>query len=403
MQRFYIIKFKRRERSSMGKRLCKMVLFFSLWMFLFGCATQQVMQSPGQAPFKPVDLNPMVRSGQYIQKVNNFLVILDASGTMKGAEFDMASEAVRRMILTIPDLRLKSGLRSFGFAIGEQTYMLYGMADHDKAKFIAAMPAFAGIGSSPLGDSIIATGSDLKGTTGHCALIVVSDGNPIIEPSTLLGPKAAQAVKKQYGDRLCIYTVYVGNDAEGKEIMDGIAKAGGCGFAVRAAEIMSPEGMVNFVERVFLEKAQAAPAPPPPAPKPEPVLPPPPKPAPPPPPPAPKVIDKMTLHVLFAFDKSILTEADLKELPKAVAFVKKYPGAKIRLDGYTDYIGTDAYNIKLSERRAAAVKDYLIKEAGVDSSKITAVGHGKADPVADNKTAEGRVENRRVEISILSD
>ncbi|MGA2519087.1 MAG: hypothetical protein ABSG44_21410, partial [Thermodesulfobacteriota bacterium] len=84
----------------MGKRLCKMVLFFSLWMFLFGCATQQVMQSPGQAPFKPVDLNPMVRSGQYIQKVNNFLVILDASGTMKGAEFDMASEAVRRMILT---------------------------------------------------------------------------------------------------------------------------------------------------------------------------------------------------------------------------------------------------------------------------------------------------------------
>ena len=111
----------------------------------------------------------------------------------------------------------------------------------------------------------------------------------------------------------------------------------------------------------------------------------------------------MTLHVLFAFDKSILTEADVKELQKAVDFVKKYPGAEIRLDGYTDYIGTDAYNIKLSERRATAVKDYLIKEAAVDSSKISAVGHGKADPVADNKTEEGRAKNRRVEISILSD
>ena len=111
----------------------------------------------------------------------------------------------------------------------------------------------------------------------------------------------------------------------------------------------------------------------------------------------------MTLQVFFDFDKDILTEADLKELPKAVAFVKKYPGAKIRLDGYTDSIGTDAYNIKLSERRATAVKDYLIKEAGVSSSKITAVGHGEADPVADNKTAEGRAKNRRVEISILSD
>jgi OOP family OmpA-OmpF porin len=111
----------------------------------------------------------------------------------------------------------------------------------------------------------------------------------------------------------------------------------------------------------------------------------------------------MTLQVFFDFDKNILTEADLKELPKAVAFVKKYPGAEIRLDGYTDSIGTDAYNMKLSERRATAVKDYLIKEAGVSSSKITAVGHGEADPVADNKTEEGRAKNRRVEISILSD
>ena len=127
------------------------------------------------------------------------------------------------------------------------------------------------------------------------------------------------------------------------------------------------------------------------------------KPVPPPPKPAPKVIDKMTLQVFFDFDKNILTEADLKELPKAVAFVKKYPGAKIRLDGYTDSIGTDEYNMKLSERRATAVKDYLIKEAGVESSKITAVGHGEADPVADNKTEEGRAKNRRVEISILSD
>jgi len=83
--------------------------------------------------------------------------------------------------------------------------------------------------------------------------------------------------------------------------------------------------------------------------------------------------------------------------------VKKYPGAKIEVDGHTDSTGTDAYNQKLSERRAAAVKEYLIKEAGVDSSKITAVGYGVAKPVADNKTAAGRARNRRVEILILSD
>jgi OOP family OmpA-OmpF porin len=111
----------------------------------------------------------------------------------------------------------------------------------------------------------------------------------------------------------------------------------------------------------------------------------------------------LTLQVLFDVDRSTITEAGQKELQKAVAFVKKYPGAKIEVGGHTDSTGTDAYNMKLSERRATAVKNYLIKEAGVDSSKITAIGYGKTKPVADNKTAAGRAQNRRVEISILSD
>jgi OOP family OmpA-OmpF porin len=111
----------------------------------------------------------------------------------------------------------------------------------------------------------------------------------------------------------------------------------------------------------------------------------------------------LTLQVLFDVDKSSITEAGQKELQKAVAFVKKYPGAKIEVGGHTDSTGPDAYNQKLSERRATAVKDYLIKEAGVESSKIAAVGYGEAKPVADNKTAAGRAQNRRVEILILSD
>ena len=439
----------------MKSQYYKLVLFFSL-IFLVSCAAQQVVQAP--PAFKPIDLNPMVRSGEYLQKVNNFLVILDASGTMQGAEFNTAKEVVKRMVLTIPDLRLKSGLRSFGSSFGDQNYMLYGMADHDKAKFNASLPGFAGQGASPLGDSITAAGSDLKGTTGQCALIVVSDGIPTIEPSAILGPKAAEALKKQYGDRLCIYTVHVGDNADGRAIMDNIAKAGICGSAVRAGDIMSPEGMANFVERVFLEKAPSRPSPPPPAPKPAPA------PPPPPPiekdsdndgvpdsrdkcpgtpagvtvdkdgcpldsdrdgvpdyldkcpgtpigvtvdkdgcPPPPRVIDRLTLQILFDTDRATITEASQKELQKAVAFVKKYPGSKIEVEGHTDSVGPDTYNMKLSERRATTVKDYLIKEAGVNSSKIKAIGFGESKPVADNKTAAGRTQNRRVEILILSD
>ena len=65
--------------------------------------------------------------------------------------------------------------------------------------------------------------------------------------------------------------------------------------------------------------------------------------------------------------------------------------------GHTDSVGTDAYNQKLSERRAAAVKDYLVSK-GIPAAKVTTVGKGESQPVATNKTKEGRQKNRRVDI-----
>lgn len=115
-----------------------------------------------------------------------------------------------------------------------------------------------------------------------------------------------------------------------------------------------------------------------------------------------KVIDRLALHVNFDFDKATVRKADDADLEKGVAFVKKYPGFNISLEGHTDSIGGDAYNQRLSERRAAAVKEYLVKE-GVDPAKIQTSGHGKSNPVADNSTAKGRFENRRVEVLILSE
>ncbi|MGE5301149.1 MAG: OmpA family protein, partial [Acidobacteriota bacterium] len=114
-----------------------------------------------------------------------------------------------------------------------------------------------------------------------------------------------------------------------------------------------------------------------------------------------KIIDKMTLRVNFGVDQAIIRPSDKAVLDKMVDFVKKYPNAKIEIDGYTDDSGTEAHNRKLSEKRAEAVKEYLIKEAGVDQSHISTVGRGESNPVADNKTDEGRFENRRVEILIL--
>jgi OOP family OmpA-OmpF porin len=124
---------------------------------------------------------------------------------------------------------------------------------------------------------------------------------------------------------------------------------------------------------------------------------------PPPPPPVVKVIDRLTVRVNFDTDKAILRKGDTAELQKAIAFVKKYPGYNISVEGHTDNVGKDKYNQALSERRAAAVKKYLVENGDANTGKIKPVGYGKTRPIADNKTAEGKFKNRRVEILILSE
>lgn len=126
-------------------------------------------------------------------------------------------------------------------------------------------------------------------------------------------------------------------------------------------------------------------------------------PPPPPPPPAAKVIDRLAIHVNFDTDKAVVRKADVSELQKAIDFVKKYPDNKVSVEGHTDSRGTAKYNQALSERRAAAVKDYLVKNGNVKAEKIQSAGFGETKPIADNKTKKGQFENRRVEILILSE
>jgi OOP family OmpA-OmpF porin len=124
---------------------------------------------------------------------------------------------------------------------------------------------------------------------------------------------------------------------------------------------------------------------------------------PPPPPPASKVIDRLTVRVNFDTNKAVIRKADTAELQKAIDFVKKYPGFSISVEGHTDNVGKDKYNQALSERRAAAVKKYLVEHGAANADKIKPTGYGKTRPIADNKTAEGKFKNRRVEILILSE
>jgi len=99
----------------------------------------------------------------------------------------------------------------------------------------------------------------------------------------------------------------------------------------------------------------------------------------------------------FDFNKAAVKPAGAEVLDGIVKTLKEHPTEKVEIEGYTDSIGSDAYNLKLSERRADAVKDFLVRQ-GIAASRITTKGLGKANPIAPNNTAEGRAKNRRAEV-----
>ena len=123
-------------------------------------------------------------------------------------------------------------------------------------------------------------------------------------------------------------------------------------------------------------------------------------PPPPPPPPAPKAERTIILDdVLFDFDRSTVKPEAAQILDRLVVFMNENKDKRANLAGYTDNVGTDAYNQRLSERRVNSVREYIVGK-GVDSGRVAGQGFGESKPIADNKTAEGRAKNRRVEIKV---
>jgi OOP family OmpA-OmpF porin len=148
------------------------------------------------------------------------------------------------------------------------------------------------------------------------------------------------------------------------------------------------------------------PPPPPPAPmiQPAPPVVPAPPPPPPPPPPAPPkpTSEKVTYaaDTFFDFDKYVLKPEGKAKLDDLAGKIKGITLEVIIAVGHTDSIGTVEYNQKLSLRRAEAVKAYMVSK-GIEANRIYTEGKGKKQPIADNRTAEGRAKNRRVEIEVV--
>lgn len=103
--------------------------------------------------------------------------------------------------------------------------------------------------------------------------------------------------------------------------------------------------------------------------------------------------------ILFALNSSSLSDASKEEIAKLAEILQKYEDTNVMFAGYTDSSGSDEYNLKLSEERAKSVAEFAAF-TGVDATRMTITGYGEENPVSSNETAEGRAENRRVEVAI---
>lgn len=364
----------------MKKIVIRTLLVLVLGTVMFGCVTQKAQMAP--AP-EPAFVPQRISLEEYEPKVSNFIVLFDASFSMratsgKGWKFNQAKEFVSRMNQTIPPMDVTAGMRSFGHHPNvnkKKTALIYGMTAYSKDGLndALAMLKWPG-GETPMAATIDAASGDLASTQGNTAVFVISDGDKALVDGDPV--QAAAALKQQYGDRLCIYTLLVGNNAAGKAVMDGIAQAGQCGFASSINDHMSGPAMSDFVIKTLLAKRMK--------PAPMPALAP------------PSEFD----NVEFDFDKSDVRSDYFSMLNDIADLLKGDPSMMMQLEGNTDDRGSAEYNMRLSERRAQAVKQYLVDQ-GVPASQLKTAGFGFTNPVASNGTAEGRARNRRVDLKPL--
>ena len=306
------------------------------------------------------------QAADLVRKVDSFDLVADQSGSMmmkmEGVKMTKAAGAKQvfaSIVEALPDLGYKASAHSVAPAGVVSAY-----GDFDRAAMKQGLAGLKADGAvfgkmTPMGDGFHAFAGEYANMARPAAVVLASDG----ANNEGVDPVAEVAAIYQANPGLCFHVVSFADSKEGQAVLDQIAGLKDCSVSVKGADLLADQKALNqFVADVFYGEG---------------------------------VEDALVLHgVNFAFNSYAL-DAKAQGVLDEAATALKDKKVNITLEGWTDSIGSDAYNKTLSQNRASAVKAYLVKQ-GVPASSINAIGMGKSFKY-DNATEEGRYLNRRVE------
>jgi len=336
-----------------------------------------------------------------VKKCDSFIFVADESSSMNNSYNDMKKVDFEKKLLNlinqnIPEIEYEAALIAFGSKKSEEdlkSTILYPVGSYDKNKMSSAINNIEGtISWTPLGFALDKTGEVVAKLKGKVHIILFSDGQ---ENSNYKSPvQAAKELKKNY-DNVCLYVVQIGDSDEGGELLGKMVDAVGCGKVYSGDSLQEEDGLNGFIQEVFgyvevekdddhdgvLNKYDECPNTPKGAP----------------------VNDKGCWEigkVFFDYNKAVIKPSAIPVLKEILEVLKQNPEIKLEIKGYTDALGTDPYNMKLSKKRAEAVFQYFVKN-GISAERLIIKFFGKNNPIAPNTDEKGRALNRRVEFTII--
>ncbi|MCB2148471.1 MAG: OmpA family protein [Deltaproteobacteria bacterium] len=355
---------------------------FTLVGLLFLCtATTQAFQVITQDIVK----REMVTKTDLIKTADNFIVLFDTSGSTnemvpgKNVTKIAATKALlKERNEWFPDLGYQAGLYIYtsNETLSGTFKAIYPMQAYDRDRFGAAIDQLPEKGQGPtmVQSGFHALRKVVSGLRGKTVVFIYTDGSGTVMRNFKQPIQIAQEIAKD--NDICFYLISSANDADNKRLLASVAKVNACSRVIPLATFIDNPlylaGALFTVKTSSYERLT----------------------------PVTKVVGVQTEDVLFDFNGAEIRSEYTAGIDKLGDYLLGNPDAYVVAAGFADSTGDEEYNLALSERRAVAVKDYMVKKFSIGADRIVTLWFGEINPVADNATEEGRQRNRRVEIAV---